>query len=47
MMQKTMDCPEARISLGVYVLGAMAVITVLQRIVHVRKELTRAVTDPA
>ena len=23
MMQKTMDCPEARISLGVYVLGAI------------------------
>jgi hypothetical protein len=29
------------------VLGVMAVITVLQRIFHVRKELTRPVTDPA
>jgi CDP-diacylglycerol--glycerol-3-phosphate 3-phosphatidyltransferase len=35
------------ITVAVYVLGAMAVITVLQRIFHVRKELTRAVTDPA
>jgi CDP-diacylglycerol--glycerol-3-phosphate 3-phosphatidyltransferase len=32
---------------AVYVLGALAVITVLQRIFHVRKELSRAVTDPA
>jgi CDP-diacylglycerol--glycerol-3-phosphate 3-phosphatidyltransferase len=35
------------ITVAVYVLGAMAVITVLQRIFHVRKELTRPVTDPA
>src|ERR1700742_4375248 len=32
---------------AVYLLAAMAVITVLQRIFHVRKELTRPVTDPA
>jgi CDP-diacylglycerol--glycerol-3-phosphate 3-phosphatidyltransferase len=35
------------ITVAVYVLAAMAVITVLQRIFHVRKELTRPVTDPA
>jgi CDP-diacylglycerol--glycerol-3-phosphate 3-phosphatidyltransferase len=35
------------ITVAVYVLGALAVITVLQRIFHVRKELTRPVTDPA
>jgi CDP-diacylglycerol--glycerol-3-phosphate 3-phosphatidyltransferase len=35
------------ITIAVYVLAAMAVITVLQRIFHVRKELTRPVTDPA
>jgi CDP-diacylglycerol---glycerol-3-phosphate 3-phosphatidyltransferase len=35
------------ITVAVYVLGVMAVITVLQRIFHVRKELTRPVTDPA
>jgi CDP-diacylglycerol--glycerol-3-phosphate 3-phosphatidyltransferase len=34
------------ITYAVYVLAAMAVITVLQRIFHVRKELSRAVTDP-
>jgi CDP-diacylglycerol--glycerol-3-phosphate 3-phosphatidyltransferase len=32
---------------AVYLLAAMAVITVLQRIFHVRKELTRPVTDAA
>jgi CDP-diacylglycerol---glycerol-3-phosphate 3-phosphatidyltransferase len=32
---------------AVYVLGVLAVITVVQRIVHVRKELTRAVTPAA
>ena len=35
------------ITVAVYVLAATAVITVLQRIFHVRKELTRPVTDPA
>jgi CDP-diacylglycerol---glycerol-3-phosphate 3-phosphatidyltransferase len=35
------------ITIAVYVLAALAVITVLQRIFHVRKELTRPVTDPA
>jgi CDP-diacylglycerol---glycerol-3-phosphate 3-phosphatidyltransferase len=35
------------ITIAVYVLAATAVITVLQRIFHVRKELTRPVTDPA
>ena len=35
------------IMVAVYVLAVMAVITVLQRIFHVRKELTRPVTDPA
>jgi len=35
------------ITVAVYVLAALAVITVLQRIFHVRKELTRPVTDPA
>jgi CDP-diacylglycerol--glycerol-3-phosphate 3-phosphatidyltransferase len=35
------------IVVAVYVLAAMAVITVLQRIFHVRKELARPVTDPA
>jgi CDP-diacylglycerol--glycerol-3-phosphate 3-phosphatidyltransferase len=35
------------ITIAVYVLAATAVITVLQRIFPVRKELTRPVTDPA
>jgi CDP-diacylglycerol---glycerol-3-phosphate 3-phosphatidyltransferase len=35
------------IAWAVYVLAALAVITVLQRILHVRKELTRPVTGPA
>jgi CDP-diacylglycerol--glycerol-3-phosphate 3-phosphatidyltransferase len=35
------------IAVAVYVLAATAVITVVQRIIHVRKELTRPVTDPA
>jgi CDP-diacylglycerol--glycerol-3-phosphate 3-phosphatidyltransferase len=31
---------------AVYLLAAMAIITVFQRILHVRKELTKPVTDP-
>ena len=38
---------DAAIAWAVYVLAATAVITVLQRILHVRKELTRPVTGPA
>ena len=41
-----MSWPSKAIEPAVYLLAAMAIITVFQRIFHVRAELTRMVASP-